>query len=134
MAPQQLVTGDGFRFRVPASWSVVGGKTGAKASAGDQFVRVATFPLARAYSPALFTKVATELAARMDAVAKDSGGVVTEHHVVTVDGAKSHEYDVKVNGKTLRYTFVLRGKREFLLLCSAADAVCRELAASFSAG
>ena len=34
--------------------------------------------------------------------------------------------------RTDRYTFLLRGKREFLLVCSADAAVCDELAASFS--
>ncbi len=119
---------------MPRDWSAVGGKAGVKASSGDDFVQVATFPLVRPYTAALFTKVESELAARMDAVARQSGGTVTSHGIVRAAGQKAHQYDVEVKGKTLRYTFVLRGKREFLLLCAAADAVCRELAASFSAG
>jgi hypothetical protein len=95
---------------------------------------VATFPLVRAYTAALFEKVRSELDARMADVAKQSGGEVSGHRVVTVDGARSHSYDVRVGKRTDRYTFVLRGKREFLLLCSADAAVCDELAASFSAG
>jgi hypothetical protein len=39
---------------------------------------------------------------------------------------------VRVGGRTDIYTFVLRGKREYQLLCSADDAVCGHLIASFA--
>jgi hypothetical protein len=68
----------------------------------------------------------------MAGVAEKEHGSVTAHRVVTVDGERSHAYDVKIGERTDRYTFVLRGKREFLLLCSADAAACDELAASFS--
>src|ERR1700757_3832198 len=53
--------------------------------------------------------------------AKDGGahGVVTSHNVVDVDGNRSHSYVVTIGKRADRYTFVLRGKREFLLVCSA---------------
>jgi hypothetical protein len=127
------VSGRGFRFHAPSDWNVAGGATGRKASSGGDFVQVATFPLARRYSAALFGRVQTELATRMAQVARRAGGVVEGHRVVTVDGARAHAYDVSSGGRTSRYTFVLRGKREFLLLCSAGAAVCDELAASFVA-
>jgi hypothetical protein len=96
------------------------------------FVQVATFPLVHPYTAALFGKGQSELAIRMAEVAKQGGGTVRGHSVVTVDGAKSHSYEVALGDRTDRYTFLLRGKREFLLVCSADAAVCDELAASFS--
>jgi len=96
-------------------------------------VQVATFPLVRAYTDTLFDRVQSELAIRMAAVAAQAHGVVTSHSVVQVDGDRSHSYVVTVGKRADRYTFVLRGKREFLLLCSADAPVCTELAASFAA-
>jgi hypothetical protein len=128
------VSATGFHFRAPKTWhvSTTSGRT--IVQNGSQSVEVATFPLARHYSAALFTKVRSELEVRMAAVAKQAGGTVSAHHVVTVDGDPSHAYDVQIGKRTDRYTFVLRGKREFLLLCSADAVVCDELAASFVVG
>lgn len=95
-------------------------------------MQVATFPLVHPYTSSLFTKVQSELAIRMAEVARRGGGTVSGHSVVTVDGDKSHSYEVAMGDRTDRYTFLLRGKREFLLVCSAEAAVCDELAASFS--
>jgi hypothetical protein len=95
-------------------------------------VQVATFPLVHPYTASLFTKVQSELALRMAEVAKQGGGTVRGHSVVIVDGDKSHSYEVALGDRTDRYTFLLRGKREFLLVCSADATVCDELAASFS--
>jgi hypothetical protein len=126
----QTIRAGSFHFAAPRSWDV----KGTKASRGRDFVQVATFPLARAYSAKLFTRVESELATRMSQVAKQAGGVVQDHRIVTVDGGRSHSYDVRAGERTSRYTFVFRGKREFLLLCSADAVVCDELAASFAAG
>ena len=130
----QAVTTPAFHFRAPKSWRVAtgGGRTTVKD--GSQFVQVATFPLARRYTPALFSRVQSELAVRMAAVARASQGSVAGHRVATVDGSKSHVYDVRVGDRTDRYTFLLRDKREYLLVCSAGADVCDELAASFAAG
>ena len=130
----QTVTGPGFHFRAPKSWQVSAASGRTTAHQGAQFVQVATFPLARRYTSDLFAKVRTELDVRMAAVAKQANGTVAGHRVATVDGSRSHVYDVRVGGRIDRYTFLLRGKREFLLLCSAEAAVCDELAASFAAG
>lgn len=119
------------RFQVPVSWNVVGSKTGATAKADRQLVQVDTFPLARAYRPALFGKVASELAVRMAGVAAKTGGTLAGHSVVTAGGIKSHSYDVRVGKRTDTYTFVLRDKREYQLLCSADSDVCDHLVASF---
>ena len=130
----QRVHAGGYQFRAPQGWQVTLGQGRTTAKDGDAFVQVVTFPLVRAYSADLFEKVRSELDLRMADVAKQSQGEVTAHRVVTVDGARAHQYDVRVGKRTDRYTFVLRGKREYLLLCSADEAVCDGLAASFEAG
>jgi hypothetical protein len=126
------VSRQGIHFRAPADWkvTVANGRTTAKD--GASFVQVATFPLVHTYTVGLFTKVQSELALRMAEVAKQGGGTVGAHSVVIVDGAKSHSYEVSIGDRIDRYTFFLRGKREFLLVCSADAGVCDELAASFS--
>jgi hypothetical protein len=128
----QTVSRQGARFRAPAGWTVTVANGRTTARAGASFVQVATFPLVRPYTASLFTKVQSELALRMAEVAKQGGGTVKGHSVVTVDGARSHSYEVAFGDRTDHYTFLLRGKREFLLVCSADAAVCDELAASFS--
>ena len=130
----QRVDAGSYRFRAPQSWRVTHSQDRTTVKDGSAFVQVVTFPLVHAYRDGLFDKVRSELDVRMADVAKQSGGTVAAHRVVTIDGARAHQYDVRVGKRTDRYTFVLRGKREFLLLCSAAGAVCDELAASFSAG
>lgn len=122
----------GVNFRAPADWTVTVANGRTTARDGASFVQVATFPLVHPYTSALFTKVQSELALRMAEVAKQGGGTVKGHSVVTVDGDKSHSYEVALGDRTDRYTFLFRGKREFLLVCSADAAVCDELAASFS--
>ena len=134
-APQwQAVSSGSFHFRAPKAWRVTEAAGRTTVQDGPQFVQVAVFPLARRYTPALFDRVQSELGVRMGAVARASKGSVAGHHVVTVDGSKSHAYDMRVDGRTDRYTFLLRGKREYLLVCSADGEVCDELAASFVAG
>jgi hypothetical protein len=129
----QTVTRQGVHFRAPADWTVTVANGRTTVKDGASFVQVATFPLVHTYTASLFTKVQSELAIRMAEVAKQGGGTVKGHSVVVVDGARSHSYEVALGDRTDRYTFFLRGKREFLLVCSADAAVCDELAASFSA-
>ena len=128
----QTVSRQGVHFRAPADWTVTVANGRTTAGDGTSFVQVAAFPLVHPYTAALFGKVQSELAIRMAEVAKQGGGTVKGHSVVIVDGAKSHSYEVALRDRTDRYTFFLRGKREFLLVCSADAAVCDELAASFS--
>ena len=128
----QTVSRQGVHFRAPADWTVTVAKGRTTARDGASFVQVATFPLVHPYTASLFDRVQSELAIRMAEVAKQGGGTLKGHSVVIVDGAKSHSYEVALRDRTDRYTFLLRGKREFLLVCSADAAVCDELAASFS--
>jgi hypothetical protein len=130
------VAGRGFRFEAPADWPVRREPVRVWASRGADVVQVATFHLVRPYSPALFRRVEVELASRMRAVARQSGGRVAGTDVVTAAGIRSHSYRVDVGDHVDQYTFVLRGAREYQLLCrrksSDGDAICRRLISSFS--
>jgi hypothetical protein len=130
----QLIRGKGFQFSAPAGWIVTRSLTGITATKGDQFVRVSTFPLARSYSPGLFAKVAGELKTRMTALAKQSGGKVDRTSVTTAAGIKSHVWHIATGNDLDEYTFVLRGRREFQLLCrrpsGGDDTACTELVQS----
>jgi len=105
------------------------------ASSDSELVQVASFPLAKTYTPALFVKVQRELMARMATVAQQTSGRLTGRDVVTAAGIKSHLYDVTVGDHVDEYTFVLRGKREYQLLCrrKSTDTTqfCERLLASF---
>ena len=131
----QLVRGPGFRFEAPAGWNVVRGPHQVSATSGTERVQVATFPLLKPYSAALFDRVARELAARMSQVAAQVHGSVSGTKTVTVAGIRSHSYDVKVGDHVEEYTFVLRGMHEVQLLCrrkaSSSDAACTQLLSGF---
>jgi hypothetical protein len=132
----QDVRGPGFRFQAPVGWVVKTQGAMTTATSDSELVQVATFPLAKAYSSALFAKVESELTTRMAQVAKTSGGTISGHSVATAGGIRSHLYDVKVGDHVDRYVFVLRGKREYQLLCrrkaSASETFCEQLVSSFS--
>jgi hypothetical protein len=106
------------------------------ASSGSELVQVATFPLAKPYSVALFPTVRKELATRMAQVAKESGGTITGRSVATPAGIKSNVYEVRVGDHVDEYVFVLRGKREYQLLCrrkaSSSEDFCAKLVSSFA--
>jgi hypothetical protein len=132
----QSVRGSTFRFDAPVGWQVHRLGPRIFASHDSDLVQVATFPLVHPYSPALFTRVESELSSRMAAVAKQTGGTVIAHSVVTAAGIRSHSYDVRVGDHVDQYTFVLRGKREYQLLCrrmaSDTGTTCARLVASLS--
>ena len=132
----ESVGGKGFRFQAPVGWTVKAVPSGIGASSDSELVQVATFLLVRAYDPALFDKVAGELAVRMQAIAKQTGGTLGKAETVTPGGIRSHSYRVDVGDHVDQYTFVLRGKREYQLLCrrrsSSSDAFCKQLIASFT--
>jgi len=111
------------------------GSRRASASQGDELVQVATFPLLKPYSDALFAKVERELDVRMKEVAKQTGGTVSGSSTVTAGGVRSHSYEVRSGDRIDQYTFVLRNMREYQLLCrrqtSSSDDACRLLITSF---
>jgi hypothetical protein len=135
-AQWSTVTGAGFHFQAPKGWKVASGKARTAAVHDSELVQVATFPLVKPYNDALFDEVARELAVRMRAVAAETGGKVTGTSTVTAGGTRSHAYDVTVGDHVDQYTFVLRGKREYQLLCrrksSSDDGFCKQLIASFA--
>jgi hypothetical protein len=131
----QAVAGPGFRFTAPRAWKVTKTQNGVTVADDGRLVEVSTFPLARAYSDDLFAAVEKELKARMDTLAHESGGTVTPGKPVTVGGIRSHSYRIESDGMVDDYVFVLRGKREYQLLCrrksSDSDDHCRLLLKSF---
>jgi hypothetical protein len=133
--PDQTVNGPGFVFSTPAGWDVTVGKKQASASHGDELLQVSAFPLLKPYSAGLFTRVEPELRSRMADVAQQTGGRVTSSATVTTGGIRSHSYEVTVGDHIDEYTFVLRGMREFQLLCrrkaSSSDDHCQLLLTSF---
>jgi len=133
-APQSL-GGVGFRFDAPAGWAVARSKGRLTASQGSALVQVASFPLLKPYSDALFTRVEKELDARMQQIAAQTGGTVSGPTTVTTGGIRAHSYEVKAGDTIDEYTFVLRRMREFQLLCrrspSSGDDACKQLLTSF---
>jgi hypothetical protein len=131
----QRVSGPGFSFEAPAGWKVERAVGRVSATRGSEVVQVATFPLLRPYSTALFARVAKELTARMGQVAQQVHGKVSGTRAVTAGGIRSHSYDVQVGNHVDEYTFVLRGLHELQLLCrrtaSGSDSACKRLIASF---
>jgi hypothetical protein len=132
----QTVQGPGYRFAAPAGWSVARKGSAASASRGSELVQVTTFPLVKPYRSELFDAVAGELRTRMQQVAQQSGGSVSGGSTVTAAGIRSHAYAVQVGDHVDEYTFVLRGRREYLLLCrrkqSSHDDFCAQLVRTFA--
>ncbi len=130
-ANAQFVSGPGFRFTAPGGWKIVRAQRQVSATHGSDLVQVATFPLLKPYSAALFQPVAKELTARMSQVAQQSHGSVSGTSTVTAGGIRSHSYTVRVGDHVDEYTFVLRGLREVQLLCrrdaKSSDAACKQL-------
>jgi hypothetical protein len=134
--PPVGVSGNGFRFEAPAGWTVERSGRQVTAKDGSELLQVTTFPLVKAYRPELFDAVAGELATRMAQVAQQSGGKIVGTSTSSPAGIKSHVFDVDTGDHVDRYTFVLRGMREYLLLChredSDDDGLCDRLSESFA--
>jgi hypothetical protein len=128
----RVVRVEGARFEIPAEWTVKRRSMGVEATVDGQAVEVDVFPLVHPYTASLFAKVQPELAKVIARVAQTTGGTVVGHREVTVAGLRSHAYDVHVGKVTHSYTFVLHGRREYQLLCSADASVCSHLLASFA--
>jgi hypothetical protein len=131
----QSVRGPGFAFQVPSGWKVERAKARVTATHDSQLVQVATFPLVRPYRAALFDDVARELRVRMSDIAGQTKGTLGAARTVNAGGVRAHAYDVEARDHVDEYTFVLAGKREYLLLCRRAKSgrskACERLATSF---
>lgn len=133
--PPQVVRGAGFSFEAPAGWEVKRGERGgASAVAGTQLVGVTRFILRVAYRPELWKKLVPEL----DRVAKDvaakEGGALSASRTVVVAGRRARQYEVQADESQAQYTFVLKARTEYQLLCRDAGEVCAAFVASFRFG
>jgi hypothetical protein len=124
-------------LEAPAGWQVSRTERAVKAHRGQAEVSVSVFPLVKAYDPAIFGRVAKELDGVATTLAERAGGTITERETTTVDGHKIRAYRFAAHGVDTRVGFVLRGKREYQLLCRAPsgdpDAACALLFRSFNA-
>jgi hypothetical protein len=139
----KTVTGTGYRFSAPSSWSVHRTGRDVKALSGPvDLVGVTTFTLARAYRPSLWTKAVPALDRTAAALAAQNDGKLRERETVVVAGrrARRYEIDYRADGKALveRTAFVLEGRREYQLICrfeaGGDDGACRTLFSSFRPG
>ena len=132
----QAVGGAGFGFQAPAGWKVERAKSRVSARSGSDLVQVSTFPLLKPYDDKLFGRVDAELHSRMQDIARQTGGKLKGGRTVVADGIRSHAYEVTAGEQVDEYTFVLSGKREYLLLCrrTSSDGVgiCKQLVTSFA--
>lgn len=141
-AGPQVVTGTGYSFQAPGNWHIARSAREVRASEGGDsaaLVGVSRFALLRAFRPALWTKVVRELDGASDAIARQQHGSVTDAKDVSISGEHARRYTVtyELRGMTLveELVFVLRGKREYLLLCryeqGAPRDACDSLESSF---
>jgi hypothetical protein len=117
------VQGAGVSFAAPGAWQVHrrAGRVWA-APRGDQvaLVGVSTFRLLKPYRPARFAQTARELDRVAARFASALRGRVAASRTVRVAGGRVRQYDVEYGrGRRLaqRITFVLRGRREYMLTC-----------------
>lgn len=122
----QMLQGTGFSVTVPARWETEVGLRRVRATPSEdaaERVEVATFRLARAYRPELWSKVvgeldgvAAQLADRLGTEAARSPG-----RTVVLSARRARVYDIAYDhdgGRRLeRIAFVLDGRREYQLLC-----------------
>ncbi len=113
---------------------------------GDpELLSVTVFPLARAFRPALWREAVTELDRAAAGLAARVKGQLEASATVTVAGARARSYDLAFerSGEKLgeRIVFVLRGRREYQLLCrwhappdADVTAACATLSSSFRPG
>jgi hypothetical protein len=139
----KTVTGGGYRFSAPSSWSVR--RTGRQVTATSgpvDLVGVTEFTLARPFRSALWTKAVPALNRTAAGLAAQLGGEVRTRATVVVAGHRARQYEIAYSGagKRLveRTAFVLAGRREFQLLCrferGGDDGACRTLFNSFRLG
>ena len=121
MKAPRSVQGDGYRFDTPAGWAVTRAGTSVAATHGSEAVSVTTFGLTKRYRPALWKEAVAELDGVAAKLAAELHGSVTSSGSLTVGGATARRYEIGFakGGDSLveRITFVLRGRREYELLC-----------------
>jgi hypothetical protein len=138
----QQVVGEGFRFSAPTGWHVSHMPRAVTISPGNgpTLASVTVLTLRSRYRPALFTKVAAELDRLTTSLASKLHGKVIARRTIAVAGIQSRQYDLAYerdgSGLVDRITFVLRGTREYYVLCrwpadEGEPAACGQLVATF---
>jgi len=137
--PEQVVRGGGYRFSAPGDWDVRRDGRVVQAGKGTGLVSVTRYRLVRAFRPALWQRVVSELDRVAAKLAQQQRGTVRSSRTITVAGrtARSYAIDYEHDGKELveRITFVLRGEREYYLLCryeGGDTEACDRLLATFT--
>jgi hypothetical protein len=119
-----VVKGPGFRFEAPVGWATATTATAADARQGAALVSATAFNLLKPYSPKLFPAASKELDRVAENLAAQSRTTLSERKTITVDGQRIRSYRLTVHpasGASFdeRIGFVLRGTREYQLLCRA---------------
>ena len=119
--PPVTLRGDGYGFSAPGGWKVTRAGTSVTAAHGARSVSVTTFRLTRPYRPQMWEKVVKELDGVAAKLAGELHGKVVASRTVQTGGAAARQYELAFtrDGDRLveRITFVLRGRREYQLLC-----------------
>jgi hypothetical protein len=136
-AAGRLITGGGFEFNAPSDWAAaLTSRAAVVKQDAVTLVSVTVLPLVKPYRPKLFPRVVGEL----DRVARELAGRlqgrVTERRTIVVAGGRVRQYQITHGELVDRLTFVLRGKKEFLLTCrwrkqDGEPAACPQLVSSF---
>src|ERR671930_514378 len=126
----QTVTGGGYRFSAPSSWSVHRTSRQVTATSGEvDLVGVTTFTLARRYRPSLWARAVPALDRAAAALAAQLHGEVRTRATVVVGGRRARRYEI---------AYPRPGRREHQLLCRSAagadEEPCRTLFSSFRPG
>jgi hypothetical protein len=135
----QTVQGDGYSFAAPGNWTTARTGTTVAASRGAATVSATTFRLTKPYRPQLRKEVDAELDTVAAKLAAELGGTVTGSRTVKVGGSTARQFDLAFtkDGDRLveQITFVLRGRREYELLCrhkaGKDEPACSQLLISF---
>jgi hypothetical protein len=135
-----MVRGEGYAFSGPAGWKLVHTPQGATLTppfGGESLVSVTTFRLIRTFRPADWPLAEGELDGVADRLARQLGGSVESRETPEL-GVREYrlDYERKAVKLSQRIRFVLRGRREYELLCrwKAADGepdACGQLLQSF---
>lgn len=144
---RQVVAGAGFRFGAPAAWRVSRTPqtvTAVPAAGGETLLTVAGYRLVKRYRPERWPQAAAELDRVAAQLARRLSGGVRASRTVTVAGGRARQYELAYErgGASLRQriTFVLRGLREYELLCrwrdgdAGAERECAAFVSSFTLG
>ncbi|HET7573160.1 MAG TPA: hypothetical protein VFJ77_10900 [Gaiellaceae bacterium] len=125
---------------MPQGWRVARTATSARAASGESSVSAVRYRLGKAYSADEFAAAAKELDGVAAKLARAAGGAVESSETTTVAGRRVRAYRFGGGGKTHRVGFVLDGRREVQLLCTAPsgaadpDGACSLLFSSFTLG